>query len=115
MSTPNIRNFLAENDELQERFNRASYAINSGELTPEEISNYLGQMGQITEQRENLARRLQTVVDSANRANNEDALTYDQLAELLIIFQNRIEEDRLRLETIKNQSNTISKENEIIT
>ena len=115
MTTPNIKNFLAENDELQQRFNDAVYEIDSGRLNAEQIGEYLAQMNQITQQREVLAGRLQSVVNSANTQNQEDALSYDQLAELLIIFQNRIEEDRLRLSTIRNQRIDKSKENELTT
>ena len=115
MTSPNIKDFLAENDQLQQRFNDAIYEIDSGRLKAEQISEYLAQMNEITQQREILAGRLQSVVDSANRQNQEDALSYDQLAELLIIFQNRIEEDRLRLATIKNQRIDKSKENELTT
>ena len=115
MTTPNIKDFLAENDQLQQRFNDAIYEIDSGRLDAEQIGDYLAQMNEITQQRQALSARLQGVVDSANRQNQEDALSYDQLAELLIIFQNRIEEDRLKLATIKNQRIDKSKENELIT
>lgn len=115
MATPNIKDFLAENDELQQRFNNAIYEIDSGRLDAEQIGDYLAQMNEITEQRQALSARLQGVVDSANTQNQEDALSYDQLAELLIIFQNRIEEDRLRLATIKNQRIDKSKENKLTT
>lgn len=115
MTTPNIKDFLAENDDLQQRFNNAIYEIDSGRLDAEQIGDYLAQMNEITQQRQALSARLQGVVDSANTQNQEDALSYDQLAELLIIFQNRIEEDRLRLATIKNQRIDKSKENELTT
>ena len=115
MTSPNIKDFLAENDQLQQRFNDAIYEIDSGRLDAEQIGDYLAQMNEITEQRQALSARLQGVVDSANTQNQEDALSYDQLAELLIIFQNRIEEDRLKLATIKNQRIDKSKENELTT